>query len=284
MNSSKNFFLRLLEGTLLIALFVAAVSFAYTFPWGFCLFSFLVIALATGASWELCALLKKKQRTPFTYLLLIGGGLYLFLHTLAYVFPSLVALPLLWLLVLLAACAWYILKRKEEVFSALASTIFGFVYIYLPTQLLLDITYSAPSPSLSPTRWWLVWTLLIIKGSDIAAYFAGKSIGKRPLTAISPKKTWEGFHAGWIGGALCSLLMSHAPGAPSLSWFSFVFLGASLAVCSTVGDLIESRLKREVGVKDSNSALPGLGGFLDMADSLLFATPFAYFCFRYFGA
>ena len=119
MNASKNALLRLLEGSFLIALFATSVAFAYTLPWGFCLFSLLVIALATGAAWELCILLKKKQMNVFSSLLLIGGGVYLLLHALAYRVPSFDSLPLLWLLVLLSALAWYSLKRKGDVIEQL---------------------------------------------------------------------------------------------------------------------------------------------------------------------
>ena len=269
---------------LIIALFLTAIFFAYSIPLGFWLFTSLMIAFATGAAWELCSLFQKKNITPWTSLLLIGGAVYLFLHSATYLYALSYSLPLLWLIALLACLGGHVLKSKEEVLPTITSTIFGFVYIYLPTQLLLDLLYSSPAPGVPMTRWWLIWTILIIKGSDIAAYFVGRGFGKIPLTVISPKKTWEGFHAGWIGGALCSLLMGFFPGAPALSWMLLLSLGALIAIVACVGDLIESRFKREIGVKDSNSFLPGLGGFLDMADSLLFATPFAYVCFRYFGA
>ena len=276
--------MRLLEGALLASLFVAAIFFAYNRPYGIWLFSTLLITFATGACWEFCALLQKKQITPYTPFLLVGGGVYLLLHIITFLYAIPCPLPLLWILILLGTLGYKALKSTEDTLSSMAYTILGFVYIYLPTQLLLDLTYTSPAPGIPITRWWLIWTLVIIKGSDIAAYFVGKSFGRLPLTALSPKKTWEGFHAGWLGGALCSCLMGLAAGAPSIPWCRLLLLGAGLSICAMVGDLVESRFKREIGVKDSNSLIPGLGGFLDMADSLLYATPFAYFCFRYFGA
>lgn len=285
MNSFKNFLFRLGEGSLLIALFGTIVFFAYHRPFGCWLLPAFLITISTLAAWEFCSLVAKKAIFIPLPLLLIGGSSYLLVHTIELFYPISLPLSLLWFLVLLSTLSAFVLRHTEKVLNSVAYTLFGLFYIFLPTKLLLDMTYPTPSESTSMTRWWLIWTLLIIKGSDISAYFVGKLLGKRPLTPISPKKTWEGFHAGWIGGALSSLLMGFAPGAPaSLSWILLLLLGGILSICAIIGDLIESRFKREVGIKDSNSALAGLGGFLDMADSLLFATPFAYFCFRYFGA
>ena len=114
----------------------------------------------------------------------------------------------------------------------------------------------------------LVWA------ADIAAYFAGRALGRRKLAPqISPGKTWEGF----AGGMLAALLVAAAsglwllpPGVPIWAWIG---LGGVVAAVSVVGDLFESLLKRIVGVKDSSNLLPGHGGVLDRIDSLLAAAP-----------
>lgn len=271
------------EGTLLVIVAVLTIAFAYHEPLGRWFFSLIFIAVATLASWEYGTLLQRKNIRTFLPLLLIGGSGYLLLSTASLFHLISDALPLLWLLLSLGALSIPILREKQEnIFSSVAFTLFGFVYCFLPAKLLLDMTYSAPPSGGLPTRWWLIWTLLIVKGSDSAAYFGGKLFGKRPLTSISPNKTQEGFVIGCLFGGLCSLLMGLAFDAPRVSSLTYFILGVLLSIVASVGDLIESRFKREIGVKDSNS-LPGLGGFLDMADSLLLAIPFAYFCFFLLG-
>jgi phosphatidate cytidylyltransferase len=113
------------------------------------------------------------------------------------------------------------------------------------------------------------------------AYIVGSLIGKTPLTKWSPKKTWEGT----IGGILLSVgfvaLLS------KVIWvftFELLVVVAIASITGTIGDLVESKLKRIAGVKDSGSFMPGHGGFLDRFDSILFATPFVwlvcYFLYR----
>jgi len=115
--------------------------------------------------------------------------------------------------------------------------------------------------------------LIILWSSDTFAYLTGRAFGKTPLAPkISPKKTWEGS----IGGAICTMGISYVlfmtMGQLNLmEWFGFALI---IIVFGTMGDLIESRFKRVLGVKDSGNILPGHGGILDRFDSLLFAAPF----------
>lgn len=116
-------------------------------------------------------------------------------------------------------------------------------------------------------------TIFAIWINDTMAYLVGSMIGKTPLTPISPKKTWEGT----IGGILLSIvsiaLLAYAVELPVLH---AALLAAIAAVTGTFGDLLESKLKRLAGVKDSGQVLPGHGGFLDRFDSLLLAVPFVW--------
>jgi phosphatidate cytidylyltransferase len=107
------------------------------------------------------------------------------------------------------------------------------------------------------------------------AYIIGSKIGKTPLfPRISPKKTWEGT----IGGAICTVLISFG-----LSYYfntytrlEWLVIGVIIAIIGTIGDLIESMLKRSYEIKDSGNFLPGHGGFLDRFDSYIFALPFIW--------
>lgn len=110
--------------------------------------------------------------------------------------------------------------------------------------------------------------------NDTMAYICGSLFGKTPLSAISPKKTWEGTIGGIVlAVGVVSLLGRFLPPAQSISTTQWICIALISAVTGTVGDLFESKLKRMAGVKDSGNILPGHGGFLDRFDSLLFAAP-----------
>ena len=118
---------------------------------------------------------------------------------------------------------------------------------------------------------WVLWVMLLVWAADIGAYFAGRRFGSRKLApAVSPGKTWEGA----LGGAGLALVVSLAGllllGADSLAWLPAIVV---LIVVSVFGDLFESVLKRQRGVKDSGALLPGHGGVLDRIDSLLAVLP-----------
>jgi len=115
------------------------------------------------------------------------------------------------------------------------------------------------------------------------AYIVGSLIGKTPFSSISPKKTWEGTS----GGALLCVVVIGLLGyllqvAKILAPVHWVMIAAICAVLGTAGDLLESKLKRMAGVKDSGSFMPGHGGFLDRFDSLLVATPFVWLYLKLF--
>lgn len=115
---------------------------------------------------------------------------------------------------------------------------------------------------------------------DSAAYFVGRAIGRHKLApVISPNKTWEGAIAGFVATVLCALLWAWVTEPIvewTMSWAQVAGLGAVVSVAGQIGDLFESRFKRDCGVKDSSNLLPGHGGFLDRVDALLFVFPIAY--------
>jgi phosphatidate cytidylyltransferase len=114
--------------------------------------------------------------------------------------------------------------------------------------------------------WALVWLIIIVCLTDTAAYYAGKNIGATPFSPVSPKKTWEGFYGGVAAGTMIGTIIG-------LFWVSFsaAFLISFLvSIASIFGDLFESYIKRNAGVKDSGNILPGHGGMLDRVDGYLF--------------
>ena len=160
----------------------------------------------------------------------------------------------------------------------------GFLYLSLSLALLLHIRSgmvwlqdrnetSVIAATLSGVDGYVLPLILIgsIWVNDTMAYMVGSFIGKTPLSKVSPKKTWEGT----IGGVVIAVIIAWFTGqyiADSAGW-TWSAIAAVAAIVGTCGDLLESKLKRMAGVKDSGKILPGHGGFLDRFDSLLLATP-----------
>lgn len=128
----------------------------------------------------------------------------------------------------------------------------------------------------------ILTVLLIVKSTDIGAYFGGKALGRHKLIPwLSPGKTWEGLICGMatsaVVGAACAAALQY------FSWEKGLIFGAVLGGIGQVGDLLESMMKRDAAVKDSGASIPGFGGILDVIDSPLLAAPFAYLMFSIFA-
>lgn len=123
-----------------------------------------------------------------------------------------------------------------------------------------------------------IMVMLMVWGSDIFAYFGGKTFGKRQLAAqISPNKTWEGFFSGYLGSLVGSgLLFVLLPQFAPITALQLIPLAILVATFGPIGDLLESKLKRKAGIKDSSTILPGHGGFFDRFDAVILAAPVAY--------
>ena len=126
---------------------------------------------------------------------------------------------------------------------------------------------------------WVFLALFTTFGSDTAAFFAGRALGRHHLApGISPGKTWEGAIAGILGAIIVSLLFTiPSPLSLPLGYGQAIVLGVLVSIFGQAGDLIESLLKRNMGVKDSGRLLPGHGGALDRIDSVVFAGVVVYY-------
>ena len=158
-----------------------------------------------------------------------------------------------------------IYSERELMPGDLAKVFFGQIYV-AGFMSVANIFYSGVvDPRLLLTIFVCIWV------NDTGAYLAGSTLGKHKLfPSVSPKKSWEGFVGGFIASVLVSGLM--------LGWEPLALLyGAIISVAGTWGDLFESMIKRQIGVKDSGNIIPGHGGILDRIDSLLFVLPFAAF-------
>jgi phosphatidate cytidylyltransferase len=158
-------------------------------------------------------------------------------------------------------------------FNNVALIIFSIIYLALPFSLLPRFTF-LPNVDFTPNI--VAGTLFLTWANDSFAYIVGSKIGKTPFfPRVSPKKTWEGT----IGGGICCMITAGiiAQFFTQLGLIDWLIIGGIVAVFGTIGDLVESLLKRSVGVKDSGTFMPGHGGFLDRFDAFIFCIPFVYF-------
>lgn len=161
-------------------------------------------------------------------------------------------------------------ERRKDVFQSAAAVALGFVYTGLPLSLLVLVD-RAPGGNL-----WIFFLLVIIFLGDTAALYCGRLFGKHKLfVTVSPGKTWEGAVGGFVTSVAGGIIFSQIFELHEDLWTAAMHT-AVIAVAGQVGDLAESMIKRNYGVKDSGRILPGHGGFLDRVDSLLFAIPVFY--------
>src|SRR5437870_2709364 len=175
--------------------------------------------------------------------------------------------------------------RHDEPLQTMAYTLFGLLYVLWLYNFITKIVYLTPRSSTGQLtgQFYVLYLIAVTKFADMGAYLTGSAIGRHLMVPhISAKKTWEGF-CGAIGFALlCSLaLFKLMPGhLPALTWTHATVLGLLLGVAAVLGDLAESIIKRSTDVKDSGNLLPGIGGALDLLDSLLFTAPLLFFYLR----
>ncbi|WP_235940829.1 phosphatidate cytidylyltransferase [Paramicrobacterium fandaimingii] len=153
-------------------------------------------------------------------------------------------------------------RSVKQTVSDLATV--AFIQVYVPWLASFAVVLVAQEGG----EWWTLAFIALVVMVDVGAYVAGLSFGKHPMAPkISPKKTWEGFAGAVVcsilAGVLLALFMIGQP------WWVGVILGLLILGSATVGDLVESMIKRDMGIKDMSSWLPGHGGFLDRLDSIL---------------
>jgi len=179
--------------------------------------------------------------------------------------------------IVLAVFVAELYRKSSTPFQNIAITLLAVCYVALPFSFYLALGFMGASFSyILPLS-----LLLLIWANDSGAYMFGVTIGKNRLfERHSPKKSWEGFLGGVVIASLVAWILSRyvhilAP----IHWFALAIL---VGVVGTLGDLVESMLKRSLNIKDSGSFLPGHGGLLDRFDSLIFAAPLVYIYLTYF--
>lgn len=184
---------------------------------------------------------------------------------------ALLTLPLAFLFVLFA-------ETRQSVTVSISFTVLGTIWVGLGLAHLL-LVRGIPEHG----RLAIFTVLLTVFATDTGAYVVGRLVGRhRMAPAISPGKSWEGFVGGAVAGLFTSFVALYKAGYVEIS--ESLVLGAAVVLASVLGDLLESLVKRDVGIKDTGRLLGGHGGVLDRVDSLLVAGPAAYYCLLALGA
>jgi len=253
-------------------------------------FLFIMVFLAITGLAEFYGLVEKRDMVCFKWWGLVGGILLMigtFLNLTGVIGTS--GSPArvndfetsFLILFVLGLCLRQFFSRSNTAgILAISTTLFGLMYVPWLLNFIQKINFF---PGVEG-HYYLLYFLLITKFSDTGAYVVGSLIGKhKMIPRISPGKTWEGFGGAILGSVLASLIFVHFLGSSMLgiNWFHAIVLGVVLSIGAVVGDLIESIFKREAEVKDSGRFFPGIGGILDLLDSLLFNAPIMYLYLRH---
>lgn len=258
---------RVITALILAGLFLAALFFLPSSGW-----SVLVAVIVMQGAWEWSKLAKMRGLAAWLYLLAMLGSILAILWIYGNVLPQQKA-SLQIVIYGISAAFWIILvpawfRRGWKTHNLWLLGVVGWV-VLLPTGMaMLDLRAELPQP------WWLLGVMGMVWMADISAYFAGRRFGKNKLApSISPGKTWEGVAGAMLGVMVYVALVIFGSGMTQhYSLLLFALAGVALSV---IGDLFESAIKRQAGVKDSGALLPGHGGLLDRIDALTSTLPLA---------
>ncbi|MBR1754001.1 phosphatidate cytidylyltransferase [bacterium] len=189
-------------------------------------------------------------------------------------------------LAVITSFMWVLFKGRQPYIANVATTLLGVFYggwltlhLFLLRGLSADGTLDISMHN-SQGIGYVFFLFFVILATDMGCYFVGRKIGKNQLApTVSPKKTIEGA----VGGFVCSVITALCAGfLIDLPWYHAFILGVICSVLSQIGDLCESLIKRDAGVKDSSDIIPGHGGFLDRTDSYVFTMPIMYYYLKLF--
>ncbi len=174
---------------------------------------------------------------------------------------------------------WVLFRGRQPYIANAATTILGFIYCgWFPLHLMFLRELS--SDRFHDGLGFVVMMFTAILLTDIGCYYAGRHLGKHKLApVVSPNKTIEGSIGGMISAVIGAVIVSYFI---EFEWYYAVIIGLICTVFAQIGDLCESLIKRDAGVKDSGDTLPGHGGFLDRTDSFIFTIPVMYYFCKYF--
>jgi len=289
--SKTQVFLRRLASTVVLWTAILAAMFSGNRFIADGVFVLLVAFLALAGLVEFYGLAEKRGLACFKITGVIGGGLLMvgtFLNVTGHLgtangSPARVNdfETSFLILFVLGLCVRQFVSRSNTLgIQAISTTLFGLMYVPWLLNFIQKINFF---PGVEG-KYFLLYFILITKFSDMGAYIVGSLIGRhKMIPRISPGKTWEGFGGAIVVSTGASLVFVHFLGdhMAGMNWVHAVVLGVILSSTAVIGDLIESLFKREAGAKDSGNILPGIGGILDLLDSLLFNAPIMYLYLRH---
>ena len=290
--SKAKVFVRRLSSTLVLWGVVLGAMFSGNRLISDYVFLALMLLLAVTGLLEFYGLVAKRDLVCFKWTGLIGGVLLMggtFLHATGhlgiYEVPSRIndfETGFLILFVLGLCVRQFVSKSNTAGILAISTTLFGLMYVPWLLNFIQKINFF---PGIYDNgKFYVLYFILVTKFSDTGAYAVGSLIGRhKMIPRISPAKTWEGFGGAIVVSTGASLVFAHFLGhrMPGMTPLHAVILGVILSSTAVIGDLIESLFKREAGVKDSGNFFPGIGGILDLLDSLLFNAPIMYLYLRH---
>ncbi len=243
-------------------------------------FTALVATLGVLAALEFYRMVASTKRPPLTYFGLVWTAFFILSHNSelmslleTHFNPDLLTPLLITSAIVLSLFGLLTRRQKEGTFTSWVWTIAGILYIGWLLSHLVALR------GLDSGRNWVFLVLFVTWVSDTTAFLVGRVLGRHKLApAISPGKTWEGTIGGICGGiAVSTLFFTPTPLQLPLTSGQAILLGAITSILGQVGDLVESLLKRNLGVKDSGNLMPGHGGILDRIDSLILASIVVYY-------
>lgn len=263
----SNFWLRAITGTVFVGVLVGSMLLG-----GKILFAVLGIFAVLGLN-EFYQLFQKSKYQPNKIGLVFGAAIY---ASLILPFEYLQAILVTVVLLLFSIIALLeLFRNKKNPFQNIALTILGIVYVILPFSLLYEIGFHKIGHERMYLWQWVLSVFVLVWCNDTFAYLFGRALGKNKLfERISPKKTWEGFIGGILMAILAAFLMAYFF---ELDTTELIVYGLIVGVIGTGGDLVQSMLKRSLGVKDSGNILPGHGGILDRFDGVIFVIPIIFY-------
>jgi phosphatidate cytidylyltransferase len=295
-SKAKVFFRRLITTVILWTVILAALFSSHRLI-SDGMFILTMILLAVAGLAEFYALVEKRGLVCFKWCGLAGGVLLMvgtFLH-LTTNYLGINDSParandfetgFLILFVLGLCVRQFVSKTNSAGIVAIAVTLFGLMYVPWLLNFMQKINFFpfAPGSPVDAGKFFVLYFILVTKFSDMGAYAVGSLIGRhKMIPRISPGKTWEGFGGAIVVSTAASLAFVHFLGGHlvGMNWLHAIVLGVVLSSTAVIGDLIESLFKREAGLKDSGKFFPGIGGILDLLDSLLFNAPIMYLYLRH---
>ena len=171
-------------------------------------------------------------------------------------------------------------RKKENTMANIALTGFGIIFVSIPFSMLNFLAFPEFEGFKVYNHGLLISLFLFVWASDSGAYLFGVRYGRHHLfERISPKKTWEGLFGGVITAIVTACILNYI--YPQYNIVLLIVMAFVVVISGTLGDLVESMIKRSIGVKDSGRFMPGHGGLLDRFDSILLAVPVVYFVFQF---